>query len=63
MPPHSKSLMEEGAAIKSFKLVSEGTFQEEGITELLMAPARVLSIFECIACIAHAILLGLTGGS
>lgn len=40
MPPRSVALSEEGAAIKSFKLVRDGVFQEEGITELLMAPAR-----------------------
>lgn len=35
MPPHSKELFQEGAAIKSEKLVSEGRFNEERITELL----------------------------
>ncbi|KAJ5084303.1 hypothetical protein NUU61_008882 [Penicillium alfredii] len=35
MPPHSKELYEEGAAIKSEKLVSEGKFNETRITELL----------------------------
>lgn len=35
MPPHSKELYQEGAAIKSEKLVSEGKFDEERITELL----------------------------
>lgn len=35
MPPHSKELYQEGAAIKSEKLVSEGKFNEERITELL----------------------------
>lgn len=35
MPPHSRELFEEGAAIKSEKLVSEGRFNEERITELL----------------------------
>ncbi|KAL1833248.1 hypothetical protein DCAR_0103321 [Daucus carota subsp. sativus] len=37
MPPFSKSIREEGAAIKAFKLVEKGTFQEEGITNLLSA--------------------------
>lgn len=37
MPPFSKSIQEEGAAIKAFKLVEKGTFQEEGITNLLSA--------------------------
>ena len=31
MPPHSKTLMEEGAVFKTFKLVENGTFQEEGM--------------------------------
>jgi 5-oxoprolinase (ATP-hydrolysing) len=35
MPPHSKELYQEGAAIKSEKLVSEGKFNEQRITELL----------------------------
>lgn len=35
MPPHSKELYQEGAAIKSEKLVSEGKFNEERITDLL----------------------------
>lgn len=35
MPPHSKELYQEGAAIKSEKLVSEGEFNEKRITELL----------------------------
>ncbi|KAJ6049993.1 hypothetical protein N7444_006709 [Penicillium canescens] len=35
MPPHSKELYQEGATIKSEKLVSEGKFNEERITELL----------------------------
>ncbi len=40
MPPFSRTLAEEGACITSFKLVSQGRFQEEGITELLLAPGR-----------------------
>lgn len=35
MPPHSKELFQEGAAIKSEKLVSEGEFNEKRITKLL----------------------------
>ena len=31
MPPHSKCIQEEGAVFKSFKLVDQGKFQEEGI--------------------------------
>jgi 5-oxoprolinase (ATP-hydrolysing) len=41
MPPMSKRLDEEGAAIVAFKLVEGGVFQEAGITALLGAPARV----------------------
>ena len=41
VPPFSRTLSEEGARITSFKLVREGRFQEEGITELLMAPGRI----------------------
>ncbi|KAI4146159.1 MAG: hypothetical protein LQ340_006025 [Diploschistes diacapsis] len=35
MPPHSRELYQEGAAIKTEKLVSEGSFNEKRITELL----------------------------
>jgi 5-oxoprolinase (ATP-hydrolysing) len=38
MPPFSKSIWEEGAAIKAFKLVEKGVFQEEGIVQLLQSP-------------------------
>ncbi|KAJ5122857.1 hypothetical protein N7526_009794 [Penicillium atrosanguineum] len=41
MPPHSKELYQEGATIRSEKLVSEGKFNEQRITELLYhEPAR-----------------------
>jgi 5-oxoprolinase (ATP-hydrolysing) len=41
MPPHSRELYQEGAAIKSEKLVSEGKFNEKRIIELLYdEPAR-----------------------
>jgi len=39
MPPFSKSILEEGAAIKAFKLVEKGVFQEEGIVKLLQFPS------------------------
>ncbi|CAK9147854.1 unnamed protein product [Ilex paraguariensis] len=39
MPPFSKSIWEEGAAIKAYKLVENGIFQEEGITKLLRFPS------------------------
>ena len=35
MPPHSRELFQEGAAIKAEKLVSQGKFNEKRITELL----------------------------
>uniref|UniRef100_A0A1D1XQS7 5-oxoprolinase n=1 Tax=Anthurium amnicola TaxID=1678845 RepID=A0A1D1XQS7_9ARAE len=38
MPPFSKSIWEEGAAIKTFKLVEKGVFQEGGIVKLLQSP-------------------------
>ncbi|XP_078392252.1 5-oxoprolinase [Cetorhinus maximus] len=41
MPPHSKSLQEEGAVFISFKLVKDGVFQEEAVTKALMAPAQI----------------------
>jgi 5-oxoprolinase (ATP-hydrolysing) len=40
MPPHSKSIFEEGAVFKSFFLVKNGVFQETAVTEALMAPAQ-----------------------
>ncbi len=36
MPPFSTSLDEEGACIKSFRLVKKGVFQEKGISDLLL---------------------------
>ncbi|MBF0279674.1 MAG: hydantoinase B/oxoprolinase family protein [SAR324 cluster bacterium] len=41
MPPFSRILEEEGACIKSFKLVENGAFNEDGVRELLMAPAQI----------------------
>lgn len=38
MPPFSKSILEEGAAIKAFKLVEKGIFREEGIIKILQCP-------------------------
>jgi 5-oxoprolinase (ATP-hydrolysing) len=41
MPPHSRELYQEGAAIKSEKLVSAGRFNEDRITQLLLnEPAK-----------------------
>ncbi|CAA7055676.1 unnamed protein product [Microthlaspi erraticum] len=39
MPPFSKAIWEEGAAIKAFKVVEKGVFQEEGIVKLLQFPS------------------------
>ncbi|KAJ3045838.1 hypothetical protein HDV00_006102 [Rhizophlyctis rosea] len=36
MPPTSRELYQEGAAVKSFKLVRDGHFDEEGITKILL---------------------------
>uniref|UniRef100_A0A7G3ARE1 Putative oxoprolinase n=1 Tax=Lutzomyia longipalpis TaxID=7200 RepID=A0A7G3ARE1_LUTLO len=38
MPPHSKSLSEEGAAFKSFLIVENNVFQEEAIVKRLTTP-------------------------
>lgn len=38
MPPFSKFIWEEGAAVKTFKLVEKGIFQEDGIAKLLCYP-------------------------
>ncbi|MEN8200589.1 MAG: hydantoinase/oxoprolinase family protein, partial [Thermodesulfobacteriota bacterium] len=43
MPPDSRQLIEEGAAILSFKLVEKNVFQEEGIADLLLAPENIES--------------------
>jgi 5-oxoprolinase (ATP-hydrolysing) len=41
MPPNSKELWEEGAVIKSFKVVENGVFKEDELIELLMAPGKI----------------------
>ncbi|XP_071957987.1 5-oxoprolinase-like [Antedon mediterranea] len=41
MPPFSKTLDEEGAVFWSFKLVKNGVFQEEAVTEAFMAPGKI----------------------
>lgn len=46
MPPFSKSIWEEGAAIKAFKLVEKGVFEEEGISKLLRFPSSDDSAFS-----------------
>lgn len=40
MPPNSTELWQEGAAIKSFRLIRDGHFDEEGITKILLAPGN-----------------------
>jgi 5-oxoprolinase (ATP-hydrolysing) len=42
MPPNSTKLKEEGAAIKSFKLVEDNHFQEEGISKILLEQGEYL---------------------
>ncbi|XP_012239742.1 5-oxoprolinase [Bombus impatiens] len=41
MPPHSTSLLQEGATFKSFLLVQKGVFREKELTEALMAPGKI----------------------
>jgi 5-oxoprolinase (ATP-hydrolysing) len=41
MPPNSKELWEEGAVIKSFKVVEGGIFKEQELIDLLMAPGKI----------------------
>jgi 5-oxoprolinase (ATP-hydrolysing) len=38
MPPNSTELWQEGAAIKSFRLIHNGVFDEEGMRKILTAP-------------------------
>ncbi|KAL3462736.1 Hydantoinase B/oxoprolinase-domain-containing protein [Aspergillus heterothallicus] len=38
MPPNSTELWQEGAAIRSFKLIHGGVFDEKGITDILLSP-------------------------
>lgn len=45
MPPHSKCIQEEGAVFKSFKLVDQGIFQEEGNNQKFNAH---LSACKCV---------------
>jgi len=45
MPPHSQKLEDEGAMIIAFKLVRDGKFQEEGITEILQSPGKIKGNF------------------
>lgn len=40
MPPNSTELWQEGAAIRSFKLIHNGHFDEEGITQILLEPGK-----------------------
>ncbi|KAL4924077.1 Hydantoinase B/oxoprolinase-domain-containing protein [Aspergillus undulatus] len=40
MPPNSTELWQEGAAIRSFKLIHGGDFDEAGITDILLAPGQ-----------------------
>ncbi|KAJ3545497.1 hypothetical protein NM208_g2479 [Fusarium decemcellulare] len=40
MPPNSTEIWQEGAAIKTFFLVRDNHFDEEGIVEILLAPGK-----------------------
>ncbi|CAL1530679.1 unnamed protein product [Lymnaea stagnalis] len=40
MPPHSKSIYEEGAVFKSFKLVENGEFKEKEVVQAFNEPAK-----------------------
>lgn len=40
MPPNSTELWQEGAAIRSFKLIQGAIFDEKGITDILLAPVK-----------------------
>lgn len=40
MPPHSKSIFEEGAVFKSFKLVENGEFKEREVVQAFNEPAK-----------------------
>lgn len=40
MPPNSTELWQEGAAIRSFKLIHAGRLDEDGITEILLSPGN-----------------------
>ncbi|KAL4902345.1 hypothetical protein BDW74DRAFT_186883 [Aspergillus multicolor] len=42
MPPNSTELWQEGAAIRSFKLIHSGNFDERGITNILLSPGEYL---------------------
>lgn len=48
MPPHSKSLADEGAAFKSFLLVDGGVFNESGIVKELTTPTGTASCGEIL---------------
>ena len=43
MPAFSKSLTEEGVAIKSFKIVKAGVFDEVNLREILLNPGSIKS--------------------
>ena len=45
MPPDSHSIFEEGAVFKSFKIVKEGVFQEEGKTRNKLV-SRVVELLD-----------------
>jgi len=64
MPPHSKSIFEEGAVFKSFFLVKNGVFQEQGelksstdakilLTHVIMQRCSVKFIVLAVILVPH----------
>lgn len=45
MPPHSTYLQQEGAVFISFKLVTEGVFQEQGEPSVSQLSLRLLFLY------------------
>jgi len=52
MPPHSNSIFEEGAVFKSFFLVKNGIFQEDGNAIISFYSMLILlkCVFNCEIC-------------
>lgn len=47
LPPHSTELWQEGAAIKSVKLVQDGVFDEEAMRTPARAPGQIFWVQWC----------------
>ena len=48
MPPFSRTLDDEGVHIKSFKMIDQGRFRENRLTELLLSPAYPVRNLETV---------------